>query len=180
MDNSTPRVQQCRERKSQNSPVQVKLNFKLPLKNLSTTTCNKVRETTDNINWLKSQSKKAVAIRMFVNSQSPNSARAMRDAVMNLQSDEIPKLILSSLKNKRDKTSNATSCIVASGIAKSSTPLAMQRIRNFQTSPVLLKAVSEKSIEDIFFHAKINQRSNNIDPILTEKVISFYNNDKIY
>ena len=50
-DNSTPRVQQCRERKkSQNSQFQVKLNFKLPLKNLSTTTCNKVRETTDNIN----------------------------------------------------------------------------------------------------------------------------------
>ena len=79
------------------------------MKNLSTTTCNKVRETTDNINWLKSQSKKAVAIRTFVNSQSPNSARAMQNAVMNLQSDEIPKLILSSLKNKRDKTSNATS-----------------------------------------------------------------------
>ena len=84
------------------------------------------------------------------------------------------------MKNKRDKTSNATSCIVASGIAKSSTPLTTQRIRNLQTSPVLLKAVSEQSIEDILFHAKINQRSNNIDPILTEKVISFYNNDKIY
>ena len=152
----------------------------MPLKNLSTTTCNKVRETTDNINWLKSQSKKAVAIRTFVNSQSPNSARAMQDAVMNSQSDEIPKLILSSLKNKRDKTSNVTRCIVPSGIAKFSTPLTTRRIRNLQISPVLLKAVSEQSIEHIFFHAKINQRSNNIDPILTEKVTSFYNNDKIY
>ena len=26
----------------------------------------------------------------------------------------------------------------------------------------------------------MKQKSNNIDPILTEKVISFYNNDKIY
>ena len=101
-DYSTPRVQQYRERKkSQNSPFQVKLNFKLSLRNLSTTTCNKVREITDNINWLKSLSKKAVAIRTIVNSQSPNSARAMQDAVMNSQSDEIPKLILSSLKYKR-------------------------------------------------------------------------------
>ena len=41
---------------------------------------------------------------------------------------------------------------------------------------MLLKAVSEQSIEDILFHVKIKQRSNNIDPILTEKVISFYNN----
>ena len=99
---STPRVQQYRERKkSQNSPFQVKLNFKLSLRNLSTTTCNKVREITDSINWLKSLSKKAVAIRTIVNSQSPNSARAMQDAVMNSQSDEIPKLILSSLKYKR-------------------------------------------------------------------------------
>ena len=98
---------------------------------------------------------------------------------MNSQSDEIPKLILSSLKNKRDKTSNATRRIVASGIAKSSTPLTTQRIRNLQTSPLLLKAVSQQSIEDILFHAKIKQRSTNIDPILTEKVISFYNNDKI-
>ena len=114
-DYSTPRAQQYRERKkSQNSPFQDKLNFKLPLRNLSTTTCNKVREITDNINWLKSQLKKAVAIRTVVNSQSPNSARAMQDAVMNSQSDEIPKLILSSLKNKRDKTSNATRRIVAS------------------------------------------------------------------
>ena len=54
-DYSTPRVQQHRERKnSQNSPFQVKLNFKLPLRNLSTMTHNKVREMTDNINWLKS------------------------------------------------------------------------------------------------------------------------------
>ena len=43
----------------------------------------------------------------------------------------------------------------------------------------MLKAVSEKSIEDILFHAKIKQRSDNIDPILTEKVITFYNNDLI-
>ena len=103
----------------------------------------------------------------------------MEDAVMNSQSDEIPKLILSSLKNKRDKTSNATRRIVASGTAKSSTPLTTQRIRNLQTSPLLLKAVSEQSIEDMLFHVKIKQRSNNIDPILTEKVKSFYNNDKI-
>ena len=68
----TPRVQQYRERKkSQNSPFQVKLNFKLPLRNLSTTTSNKVREITDKINWLKSPSKKAVAIKL--NSQSWNS-----------------------------------------------------------------------------------------------------------
>ena len=139
---STPRVQQYRDRKkSQNSPFQVKLNFKLPLRNLSTTTRNKVREITDNITSL---SKKAVAIRTIVNSQSPNSARAMQDAVMNSQSDEIPKLILSSLKNKRDKTSNATRHIVASGVAKSSTPLTTQRIRNLQTSPSLFKAVSEE------------------------------------
>ena len=69
--------------------------------------------------------------------------------------------------------------IVASGIAKSSTPLTTQRIRKLQTSPSLLKAASEQSIEDILFHAKIKQRSNNTDPILTKKVISFYNNDKI-
>ena len=140
----------------------------------------KVIEITDNINWLKSLTKKAVAIRTVVNSQSLNSAQVMQDAVMNSQSDEIPKLILSSLKNKRDKTSNVTRCIVPSGIAKFSTPLTTRRIRNLQISPVLLKAVSEQSIEHIFFHAKINQRSNNIDPILTEKVVSFYNNDKIY
>ena len=109
-DYSTPRVQQYRERKkSQNSLFEVKLNFNLPLRNLSTTTCNKVREITDNINWLKSLSKKAIAIRTVVTSQSLNSTPAMQDAVMNSQSDEIPKLILSSLKNKRDKTSNATS-----------------------------------------------------------------------
>ena len=141
------------------------------MRNLSTTTRNRVREITDNINWLKSPSKKAVAIRTVVSSQSPNSARAMQDAVMNSQSDEIPKAILSSLKNKRDKTSNAEGRIVASGIAKSSTSLTTRRIRNLQTSPSLLKAVSEQSIEDILFHAKIKQRSNNIDPILTEKVI---------
>ena len=58
-------------KKSQNSPFQVKLNFKLPLRNLSTTTSNKVREITDNIDWLKSPSKKAVAIKL--NSQSWNS-----------------------------------------------------------------------------------------------------------
>ena len=68
---STPRVQQYRERKkSQNSPFHVKSNFKMPLRNLSTTTRNKVREITDDINWLKSPSKKAVAIRTVVNSQS--------------------------------------------------------------------------------------------------------------
>ena len=40
-DYSTTRVQQYRERKkSQNSPFQVKLNFKLPLRNLSTTRCS--------------------------------------------------------------------------------------------------------------------------------------------
>ena len=103
----------------------------------------------------------------------------MQDAVMNSQADEIPKLIHSSLKNKRDKTSNATRHIVASRIAKSSTPLTTRRISNLQTSPSLLKAVSEQSIENILFHAKIKQRSNNIDPILTEKVIRFYNNNKI-
>ena len=151
----------------------MKLNLNLLLRNLSTTTRNKVREITGNINWLKSPSKKAVAIRTVVNSQS------MQDAVMNSQSDEIPKLILSILKNKRNKTSNATRRIVASGIAKSSTPLTTRRIRNLQTSPSLLKSVSEQSIEDILFHAKIKQRSNNIDPILTEKVISFYNNGKM-
>ena len=70
-DYSTPRVQQYRERnKIQNSPFQVKLNFRLSLRNLSTTTRNKVREITDNINWLKPPSKKAVAIRTVVNSQS--------------------------------------------------------------------------------------------------------------
>ena len=94
--------QEYRERKKgQNSPFQVKLDFRLPFRNLSTTTHNKVREITDNINWLKSLSKKAVAIRTVVNSQSLNSAWAMEDAVMNSQSDEIPKLILSSLKYKR-------------------------------------------------------------------------------
>ena len=67
--------------------------------------------------------KKAVAIRTVVNSQSQNSARAMQGAVMNSQSDEIPKLILSSFKIKRDKTSNATRRVVASNIAKSSTLL---------------------------------------------------------
>ena len=103
----------------------------------------------------------------------------MQDAVINSQSDEILKLILSSFKNKRDKTSNATRRIVASGIAKSSTPLTTRRIRNLQTPPSLLKAVSEQSIEDILFHAKIKQRSNNIDPILTKKVVSLYNNGKI-
>ena len=179
-EHSTPRVQQCREtKKSQNSPFQVNLSFKFPLRNLSTTTHNKVREITDNINWLRSPSKKEVAIRTGVNFQSPSSARAMQDAVMNSQSDEIPKLILSSSKNKRDKTSNATRCKVASSIAKSSTPLTTQRIRDLQTSPSLLKVVSEQSIEDILFHAKIKQKSNNIDPILTAKVISFYNNNKI-
>ena len=151
----------------------------MPLRNLSTATHNKVREITDNINWLKSLSKKVVAIRTVVNSQSPNSDQAMQDALMNSQSDEIPKLILSSLKNKRDKTSNATRQIVASGIAKSSTPLTTWRIRNFQTSPSLLKAVSEQSIEDMLFHTKIKQRSNNVDSILTKKVISFYNKDKM-
>ena len=172
-EHSTPRVQQYREtKKSQNSPFQVNLSFKFPLRNL-------FRKITDNINLLKSPSKKEVAIRTGVNFQSPSSARAMQDAVMNSQSDEIPKLILSSLKNKRDKTSNATRCKVASSIAKSSTPLTTERIRNLQTSPSLLKAVSEQSIEDILFHAKIKQRSNNIDPILTAKVISFYNNNKI-
>ena len=46
-DYSTPRVQQLRQRKKcQNSPFQVKLNFKLPLTNLSTATRNKVREIT--------------------------------------------------------------------------------------------------------------------------------------
>ena len=134
-----------KRKKSQNSPFQVKLNFKLPLRNLSTTTRTKVREITDNINWLKSPSKKAVAIKTVVNSQSPNSARAMQDAVMNSQSDEIPKLILSRLKNKRDKTSNAIRRIVASG-----TPLTTRRIRNLQTSPLLLKAVSEQWIENTF------------------------------
>ena len=69
--------------------------------------------------------------------------------------------------------------IVASGDAKSSTSLTTRRIRNLQTSPLLLKAVSEQSIEDILFHAKIKQRSNNIDPILTKKVVSLYNNGKI-
>ena len=63
-----------REKKSQNSTFQVKLNLKLPLRNLSTTTHKKVREITDNINWLTSPSKKAVAIRTVANSQSPNSA----------------------------------------------------------------------------------------------------------
>ena len=56
--------------------------------------------------------------------------------------------------------------------------LSAQKIRNLQTSPLLFKAASEQSIEDII-HAKIKQRSNNIDPILTEKVITFYNNNKI-
>ena len=121
---STPRVQQYRERKkSENSPFHVKLNFKLPLQNISITTRNKVREITDDINWLKSPSKKAVAIRTVVNSQSQNSARAMQGAVMNSQSDEIPKLILSSFKIKRDKILNATRHAVASSIAKSSTLL---------------------------------------------------------
>ena len=148
----------------------------MPLRNLSITTCNKVREITDNINWLKSQSKKAVAIRAIVNSQSPNSVWAMQNAVMNSQSDE--KLVLSSLKNKKDKAWNATRRIVASSIAKSSTPLTTQRIRDLQTFLSLLKAVYEQSI-DILFHTKIKQRSNNIGPILTEKVINFYNNYKI-
>ena len=71
------------------------------MRNLSAMTRIKVIEITDNINWLKSLTKKAVAIRTVVNSQSLNSAQAMQDAVMNSQSDEIPKLILSSLKNKR-------------------------------------------------------------------------------
>ena len=93
----------------------------MPLRNLSITTRNKVREITDDFNWPKSLSQKAVAIRTVVNSQSPNSARAIQNAVMKSQSDEVPKLILSSLKNKRDKTSNATRRIVASGNAKSST-----------------------------------------------------------
>ena len=160
-DYSTPRVQQYRDRKkSQNLLFQVKLNFTLPLRNLSTMIHNKVREITDNINWLKSPLKKAAAIRTVVNSQSLNSARAMQDAVMNSQLDEIPKLILSSLKKKRDKTSNATRHIAASSIAKSSTPLTTRRIRNLQTSPSMLKAVSEKSIEDILFHAKIKQNNN--------------------
>ena len=44
---------------------------------------------------------------------------------------------------------------------------------------MLLKAVSEQSIEDILFHAEIKKRSNNTEPILTKKVIRFYNNDKI-
>ena len=44
---------------------------------------------------------------------------------------------------------------------------------------MLLKAVSEQSIEDILFHAEIKKRSNNIEPILSEKVIRFYNNNKI-
>ena len=148
----------------------------MPLRNLSITTCNKVREITNNINWLKSQSKKAVAIRAIVNSQSPNSVWAMQNAVMNSQSDE--KLVLSSLKNKKDKAWNATRRIVASSIAKSSTPLTTQRIRDLQTFLSLLKAVYEQSI-DILFHTKIKQRSNNIGPILTEKVINFYNNYKI-
>ena len=164
-DYSTPRAQQYRERKkSQNSPFQVKLNFKLPLRNLSTTTCNKVREITDNINWLKPPSKKAVAIRTVVNSHSPNSAPAMQDAMMNSQSDEIPKLILSSLKNKRDKTSNAARRIVASGIAKSSTPLTTRRIRKLQTSSSLLKAVSENRSKTYFFM----QKSSKGETILTQ------------
>ena len=91
-----------REKEESKFTVSGQINFKLPLRNLSTTTRNKIREITDNINWLKSPSKKAVAIRTVVNSQSPNCARAMQDAVMNSQSDEIPKLNLSSLKNKRD------------------------------------------------------------------------------
>ena len=148
----------------------------MPLRNLSITTCNKVREITNNINWLKSQSKKAVAIRAIVNSQSPNSVWAMQNAVMNSQSDE--KLVLSSLKNKKDKAWNATRRIVASSIPKSSTPLTTQRIRDLQTFLSLLKAVYEQSI-DILFHTKIKQRSNNIGPILTETVINFYNNYKI-
>ena len=131
-DYSTPRVQQHRERrKSQNSPFQVKLHFKLLLRNLSNTTHTKVREITDSINWLKSSSRKAVAIRAVVNSQSPNFSRAMQDAVINWQSDETPQLILSSLKNKKDK-SNAIRRTFISGIAKSSTPLTQQRIKSGQ------------------------------------------------
>ena len=79
---------------------------------------------------------------------------------MNSQSDEIPKLILSRLKNKRDKISNATRHIVASG-----TPLTTQRIRNLQTSPLLIKAVAEQSIENIYLFM---QKSSKGVTILTQ------------
>ena len=63
---------------------------------------------------------------------------------MNSQSDEIPKLIISSLKNKRDKTSNATRPIVASGTAKSSTPLTTQRI-SFYSNDKISRVVPHKN-----------------------------------
>lgn len=53
-------------------------------------------------------------------------------------------------------------------------------MKDLQTSPSFLKAVSQiQSVDAILAHAKVIQKSNNIDQLVAKKAVVFYNSDKV-